>query len=217
MFISGGLQGNTDSRELQPLYVDPMTMPGKQEYHYRMKVSQHLPHFSQPHLLVCAGKQEACFFLAGSDEVRQVHSIKIPKPSYTDREGRAERRGDATSMMGGGSSFKHQDEELVRSFIKRLVEAVGNSVDEHDVAAIYLFCPTYLANQIEDGMPSQIRSLIEYIFYGNYHNQHPFVLLSKVQEFLRQEKEDGRVEPMTGEALGILKNTNIEGLQNRVY
>jgi hypothetical protein len=177
-------------------------------YHSGMKISQLLPHFPQPILLISSGKQEAVIFLAEKEEVHQVHNVKINKPEYTDRESRTERRGEGnTSMFGGGSGFKHLEDELVRSFVKRLSDDTVRLVDEHRATKIFLFCPTYLSNQIEDSLPTDVQKLIDYIFYGNYHNQHPFVLLAKVNEYIIAQESENRVEPIKGEALSILKNT----------
>lgn len=182
-----------------------------------MKISQHLPHFDESNLLISAGKQEACFYLADQDEVRQIEELKLQKPQYTDRESRTERRGDG-KMVGGGSSFQRQDDELVRVFIKELTEKTIRLIAEYDIKSIYLFCPTYLSKKMEDNLPKESRNLIEYIFYGNYHHQHPFVLLAKIGEYLRTEQAE-MVEPMTGEALKILKETDnpLNEIKNRVY
>ena len=181
-----------------------------------MKISNHLPHFSESSLLVSAGKQEATFFLVEGDQVTQIHNFKINKPEYTDKESRTERRGSGgSSMFGGGSSFTNQADELERSFIKKLSVTISNLVDEHKIKTIYLFCPTYQSKPIESSLSLELQNIIEYIFYGNYHSQHPFVLLSKVQEYLKQEKDAGTVVPMKKEAFSILKNTNgLSGLQN---
>ncbi|MBX4187972.1 MAG: hypothetical protein KW793_02435 [Candidatus Doudnabacteria bacterium] len=180
-----------------------------------MKISNYLPHFSEACLLVSSGKQEAEFFLIENDEVEEVHHLKVNKPEYTDRESRTERRSDSGRMFGGGGSFKHQEDELERSFIKKLSEATSNLTNEHKAKQIYLFCPTYLSKQIEASLPNDLRKKIMYIFYGNYQHQHPFVLLSKIQEFLRLEKADNQVDVIKGEAYDILKNT--DGLENRIY
>jgi hypothetical protein len=185
-----------------------------------MKITTHLPHFGESHLLVSAGKREATFYLARNGEINQIHSLKVTKPEYTDKESRTERRGDTgRGMFGGGTPFKRQDDELERSFVKQLCVAITKMVDEHKAKVIYLFCPTYLSKRIEECMGNDLQAKTEYIFYGNYHHQHPFVLLSKVQEYYRGEKESGKVDMIKGEAYEILKNT--EGLngnaQNRAY
>lgn len=170
-----------------------------------MKISNYLPQFKEPCLLITAGKQEATFYVAQADSVEQVHTVKINKSKYTDREGRFDKRAGG-KIIQSGSNYKEQEEELVKLMIKQVAEAADGLKAEHNIKQIYLFCPTYLTNQIEAGLSSTTQPLIQYIFYGNYHRQHPFVLLSKILEYQRQAKEN-RVEPIKGEAMGILKNT----------
>jgi hypothetical protein len=172
-----------------------------------MKISNFLPQFTTPRLLITAGKQEACFYIAQEDKVEKVHSIKINKSEYTDREGRFDKRASGRMMHSGSAYELHDDEELTKSFTKQLAEDTAALTVEHAVRAIYLFCPTYLANRLEAGLPNDLQAKLEYIFYGNYHNQHPFVLLSKIQEHSRLEKDSSIVEPIKTEALNILKNT----------
>ncbi len=173
-----------------------------------MKISNHLPHFSEPNLLVVAGKQEAAFFKARNDQIHQVYHFKVEKPEYSDNESRRERRGSGgASRFGGGSPFKHNENELLRGFLKQLTDEVIALDTRKEVDKLYLFCPTYLSSPIEDNLPNDIRNKIEFIFFGNYLNQHPFVLLSKIQEFQRIEKDKKIVEPIKLEALEILKKT----------
>jgi hypothetical protein len=171
-----------------------------------MKISNHLPQFSTPRLLIAAGKQEAVFYVADAEDISHAASIKIPKSSYTDREGRSDKRVPG-KMMQSGSTHESQDDEQTRALIKRLAETATQLVFERGINGIYLFCPTYLSNRMEEGMPREIQDMIEYIFYGNYHHQHPFVLLSKILEYQRQEKDHGIIEPIKNEALSILKKT----------
>ncbi|HYC79488.1 MAG TPA: hypothetical protein VEC17_00490 [Candidatus Binatia bacterium] len=171
-----------------------------------MKISNHLPHFRKNTLLITAGKQEACFYLSSNEHVRQTPGIKLKKPQFTDREGYFEQRGGGRTF-GSGSVYESQDEETTRAFIKQLSDAAGTIVQENDVQSIYLFCPTYLANQIEKSMPRDMQVKIEYIFYGNYHHQHPFVLLAKIKEFMRVETSERKIEPIKDEAWKILNNS----------
>ncbi len=172
-----------------------------------MKISNHLPHFKSPTLLVVAGKQEGCFYMAENDGIEQIHSIKLKKPQYTDREGHFESRG-GNKVFGSGSVYESQDDETVRSFIKQLTTAIDNLIATHKAENIYLFCPPYLANQIEAEMTRENQKLIGFIFFGNYLNQHAFVLLSKIQEQLRTDNLSNKVEPMTKDAFNILKPFN---------
>lgn len=177
-----------------------------------MKISTHLPNIQETCLLVSTGKQEAHFFLVENSEVNEIHHFKTPKPEYTDKESRTERRDSGGgSMFGGGSPFKHLEDELERSFIKKLSESIDKLCNEHKAEVIFLFCPTYLSKQIENSLARSLQNKIEYIFYGNYHNQHPFVLLSKIQEYQRMESEKNQINLIKPEALNILKNTDAAG------
>jgi hypothetical protein len=183
-----------------------------------MKISEHLPHFKAPCLMIVAGKQEAVFFLAQDNKVEQINAVKLKKPHYTDREGRFQKSGNG-KVLGSGSVYESQDDETTKQFIKQVAEASVNMVAQYDIKKIFLFCPTYLSNQMEDGLPKELQNLIDYIFYGNYNHQHPFVLLSKVQEYLREETDDRKVEPIKNEALDILKKTSqaMNEFKSRVY
>ncbi len=122
-------------------------------------------------------------------------------------------------MFGSGSVYESQDEETTRTFIKQLSDTLVTLVDENGVKNIYLFCPTYLANQIEGSMSRELQALIEYIFFGSYHHQHPFVLLAKIKEYIKNETDNGTVEPIKAEALKILKDTESTAneVKNRIY
>jgi hypothetical protein len=171
-----------------------------------MKVSNHLPRFNEPNLLVVAGKQEGCFYLSQGDTVKMIDRLKINKAQYTDREGRFDKR--AGHLFSSGSVYEPQDDELTRSFIKQLAVQATDKANEHKVESIYLFCPTYMANLIEASLPHDLRTKIKYIFFGNYNHQHPFVLLSKIQEYLRLEHDRHTVEPISKEALNLLNKAN---------
>lgn len=174
-----------------------------------MKISNTLPQFATPRLLIAAGKQEACFHRAYQDKVEQVHTLKINKSEYSDREGRFDKRASGRMMHSGSAYELHDDDELTKSFTKQLAEDTTRLVTEHDIQGIYLFCPTYLANRFEAGLSPDQQSMLEYIFYGNYHHQHPFVLLSKIQEHNRLEKDGNNVSPIKREALDILNHTSL--------
>jgi hypothetical protein len=169
-----------------------------------MKISTHLPQFKSPHLLISAGKQEGAFYLADENEITLIDNIKLEKPQYTDREGRFLKSG-LGRVFGSGSVYESKDDETTRAFVKKLTERTTHLVFENHIKHIYLFCPTYLANQMEAGLTRDLQDMITYIFFGNYHNQHPFVLLAKIQEY--QKVEDRTVTPIKNEAMNILKKT----------
>lgn len=172
-----------------------------------MKISNHLPQFKQAHLIISAGKQEATYFLANGNDVKQIHSTHVETPHLSDHEGMYASVGGGRSS-GAGAVRESKDMQMKKEFMKQFAADTGKLVNEHKIEKIYLFCPTYLSNQAEDSLPNELQSKIEYIFYGNYLSQHPFVLLSKIQEHLRSESEDGKVTPVKSEAMKILHKTD---------
>ncbi len=173
------------------------------QYNLDMKISTHLPQFNASTLIVVAGKQEGVFFLAHDGKVEEIDALKLPKPTYTDREGQFMTRGNGKTY-GTGAVYESDDDETTKQFIKKISDCTTDLVAKFKLQRIYLFCPTYLSNQFEASLPKDIQSKIEYIFYGNYHRQHPFVLLSKVQEYLREETARSIVAPIKGEAANLL-------------
>ena len=175
-----------------------------------MKISKHLPHFEEDTLLVVTGRQEAVVYLASHDEVRLVGSLKAKRPEPSDRGGRFGKRMGRDVLAGGTGDL--EDEEQVRSFTRQLSDLLVPLAASGQAQRIYLFCPTYLCSRVEDAMSIDMRSKLEFVFFGNYQHQHPFVLLSKVQEHARSREQAGKVELIPPGALDILNKTGQGGI-----
>jgi len=182
-----------------------------------MKISHNFPDFHRSVLLVVAGKQEAAFHGISGDSVQRIHRIKIKKPEYTDREGFFARRGN-NRTYGTGSVYEPQDNHTVHMFAKTLAAATETLAARPGFDIIYLFCPGYLAGEFEKAFSAEVQKKLRFIFYGNYLNQHAFVLLGKIQELLRAEAppDDSRI---SGQAKTLLAQTSRiqESIKNRVY
>jgi hypothetical protein len=172
-----------------------------------MKISAFLPQFKGPTLLIVAGKQHASLYVANQDVVNEIGTIKVNKSSYTDREGRFAKIAGGRMMQSGSMNEMHEDEETIRSMSKQMAERADLAAQEHGITSVFMFVPTYLANRMEASLPVDLQKKIEYVFYGNFQHQHPYVLLSKIQELRREEKDESNVDQIKSEALGILKNT----------
>ena len=145
-----------------------------------MKISQGLRQFiAGKGLLVTTGLYEAVFYLAAGGVVEKVHYFHVPKPHYSDRE-------DFT--LGGGalifeSGAKFESIRLWRqhNFLRQFKEDLLVYSKQLKIVEIYLFIPRAVVKKIITTLPQPIRPRVKAVYVGNWHRQHPFVLLKKIR------------------------------------
>ncbi|TSC71503.1 MAG: Uncharacterized protein G01um101470_572 [Parcubacteria group bacterium Gr01-1014_70] len=146
-----------------------------------MKISKNLPQFKDENvLLVVTGRQEADFFRAGEGVIENITGFKIEKPLYDDRKGRVVRRGHG-QVLASGAVYEDQKEKILqdfrREFRKTLKAALVDFIPDH----IYVYVPSYLANEVVALFPKRMALTIKKIVKGNFYGRHAFEILERIR------------------------------------
>ncbi len=175
---------------------------------YVMKISQNLPQFeNKKTLFVVAGEQEAIFYIAHKNEIKQQESWQMSKPKeLPQKEGFFVRRGRGITL-GTGSVFEPRKKKLRDDFVKRITDDIKKIISQDRPEEIYLFAPAQIRRYIKNNLPQDIRQNIQATVRGNYTNKHPFDLIKQIAR--RQNKKPAL--PMSEEAKKLLEKTRQAG------
>lgn len=149
-----------------------------------MKIPLHLEQFKEERaLLLVTGKQDAVIYKASEGFLEKVDSFKIPRPHYSDNEGRfGQSRGGGKKSKGAvqGGVREIQDKDIIRDFLHELnihLKKVGTA----GISAVYLFTPSQIKNMISEALPVELKANIKAIIEGNYFTFSPIALLGKLE------------------------------------
>lgn len=169
-----------------------------------MKISNDLPQFiGERTLLIVTSKESAEFYLARDGKIMLVDSFDLPTPRYSGREGFFARRG----RRGGVSGAVREEDKIgrMKDFLRQLEKRTKKFLAKQEVAATYLYAPSYLMKQTKLELSQVIRQTHVMSFQGNYHNSHPFRLLEMISSRKSRRAERRRIVPTKDEAAKILR------------
>ena len=144
-----------------------------------MKIPRKLPQFSRTTAyIIVAGKQDAAFYSASDGIIERLDAFKIPRPRYSDKEGRFGVRGKGGGNVTGGV-LELRDEDIIRDFIKELKVRLKSAPSfEH----IYLFAPADTKNRIAAALQNSWKEKVRATIVGNYYYRHPLIILEKIAQ-----------------------------------
>jgi hypothetical protein len=146
-----------------------------------MKLSQKHSHLKDKNiLLIAAGKQGAVLYKASHGSLEKVFSLQIPKPKYSDNEGIFQKSVHGT--VWNGSVEIHNDEPIVRDFLKELKNRMKEIKEENPFTDIYIFAPSNTKNKVGKILPKQWQQKITAVMEGNYYAKEPAFLLDKISK-----------------------------------
>lgn len=170
-----------------------------------MKISKLLPQFeNEKALLVVLSSQSGVFYLGQNYELSKIGSFTVPKPHYSDKEGRYAQRSRGKTISVGAvrelDKVGHNKEVL-----RELVATIKKLKQSHDINQTYLYAPPYLMRQIKTSLKKIISDSYTMSFTGNYYDFHPTDLLQMINK--RQNRRASRrlVVPTKGEAQKLLR------------
>lgn len=139
-----------------------------------MQISQELPQFSERSaLLVVTGAHEAEFYVAHKGVIEKVHSFKVEKPQYSDKEGFSEDQ----EVKG----------KVLQDFLLEFRQQGRDIYMKHMPDEVYMYTPDYMVNLVTEALPADAERNIIVTFRGNYYDKHPTELLEMIQKE-REEK-----------------------------
>lgn len=145
-----------------------------------MKISQTLPQFvKEIALFIVTGSKEADFYVAQDGEINKVDSFLIEKPEYSDREDFG-RGGGSGRVFETGAKIEHMKKNMEKEFLAALKQKVQVLTNAHTFTQVYLFAAHTVLKEAEAELPTAIKSKIKRTFPGNYHKEHVFKLLEKI-------------------------------------
>lgn len=168
-----------------------------------MQIENNLPQFKNlPGLILTTGLHEGKLYLADSGNIEVLGRIRVPDPAYTDREGLFARalRG---RFLGRGSVYENKKNYVRVKFIKQAKRELEDAVKKFPDAGVYIFVPGYLKQPLLDALKKNLKDKIRLSVEGNYSQEHPFELLSKIKA---EKESNARENPLEKpEALKLRK------------
>jgi hypothetical protein len=172
-----------------------------------MKITNKLPHFENKKiLLIVSGGFKAVYYLAENDYINEISQVEEEQRHYSDREGFFQTSGSG-EVFGSGAVYEEKKIEREKRFMKKVIEETNRINNESKIDAIYFYGPGHILGQISSHFPKDILGKFAEMFEGNYVQEHPFLLLSKIKK--TQDKFKGKKVPLNEEARKILKKYNL--------
>lgn len=150
-----------------------------------MKIPKHLPQFARTSaLLIVAGKQDAALYTVSDGIIERIDAFKIPKPRYSDKEGRFGVRAKGGSVTGGVLELR--DEDIIRDFIRELKSRLKSAPA---FEYLYIFAPADTKNKIAAALPKNWKGKISGTIVGNYYYRPPLFVLEKIAAEMEKENQ----------------------------
>lgn len=168
-----------------------------------MNISEKYPQFEdEKALLIITGKQDAEFYLAHKGVLEKIEGFEIPRIAYSDNEGFM-KKGRLGMFMGAGYVREDKKRAMRYKFLNLLESYLKDVTKKHSPASVYLFCPAYVMQAVKAIIPYPLKEQPIKSFTGDYHKQHPFKILEKIQK----QKQSKPVPVMKEAARKILEKT----------
>lgn len=135
-----------------------------------MKISNKLPHFNEPTLLVVSSPRGAVFYVALKDEITQVADFKIDRPKYSDAED-----------FEAGAQIDREKSTLDKDFKQKFSATILHISKKFSVRKLYLFTAKNISSLLERLLPKNWKNLIAGHLRGDYTKFHPFQILEKIK------------------------------------
>lgn len=170
-----------------------------------IKVSKDFDSLSKQNaLIICSGVKNGNLFVIADGEVIMQETITIPKPEFSDRKTLSMRSGRGQTL-GYSSVYRTLDGWEKSQYLKELHSKMKSMLERDNYEAIYLFAPNQMITEIKRRIPGSEIDKIVIELRGNYTNEHPFALLKRIDDELKEEAEDKQI--LNPEAAEILKKT----------
>jgi hypothetical protein len=175
-----------------------------------MKIPHQLPQFAASHtFIIVAGKQDAHMYHAGDGEIYLIDSIKIPRPHYSDNEGRSKARSHNGGSIRSGTATEVRDQEIISDFIRELKHHV-HKVRSDMYAEVAVLAPSKTKNEIVNALPDQLKRKVTNVIEGNYGHATPLEVIQKLyyrkdEKTMPADKEAQRILEMSEQAHQVTK------------
>lgn len=130
-------------------------------------------------LFIVCGTQEAKLYDAYDGAIEELDAFRIPKPGFTDNEGRFGQHGRDGGLVSGGVEEIEQPQRR-KEFTKELATHVATATAAHAYTLVYLFVPEHVHNEVRDALPHALIPALSQEVHGNYCESHPHELIRKV-------------------------------------
>ncbi|MCC2630636.1 MAG: hypothetical protein K0S38_445 [Candidatus Paceibacter sp.] len=145
-----------------------------------MKIPHQVHQFAEEHaFIIVAGKQDALMYHAYNGEINLVDSLKIPRPHYSDNEGRSKARSQNGGSIRSGTSTEIRDQEIISDFIRELKKHM-HSVRAEMYSEVAVLAPAKTKNRIVEAMPDHIQRKVQKVVEGNYNRESPIQIIQKL-------------------------------------
>jgi hypothetical protein len=145
-----------------------------------MKIPQQLHQFAAEHsFIIVAGKQDALFYHAHDGVINLTNSIKIPRPHYSDNEGRSKARSQNGGSIRSGTATEFRDQEVISDFIHELKKHMAK-VRSDMYSNVYILAPSKTKNRIAQALPDGFKRKMNDIIEGNFYYATPLDVVKKV-------------------------------------
>lgn len=150
-----------------------------------MKISNKLPRFSKPTLVVVSSSSGSVFYLANDDEIVAVAQFHVEKPQYSDREDFG-RRADG-AVYESGKIDEKEKRAVIRDFRNYFVDTLLFLGRKFGIQSVYMFTTKHIYHLIEKFIPRRYRGMVAMHIKGDYSKKHVFDLLGKIETEKKRE------------------------------
>ncbi len=176
-----------------------------------MKIASQLEQFNHGVcLLIVTGSQDMRVYIAHDGQIERIHSFRIEKPAYSDREGFYGTRAKGVSSAARSGSVLRPVERSIRLEFKREIKTHLKDVGKnYHIAHVVLFTPKRHQSETVELINKDLQQKITTIISGNYFDEKPFDLIKRYSGAIRKP----RILPIKESARKIL-NSAREIMQN---
>lgn len=144
-----------------------------------MKISNKLPRFAEPTLIIVSTSNGSVFYLAQDDEIKAIADFVIEKPEYSDREDYG-RRPDG-GVYESGTIMDKKKKIINRDFKEKFNVTLADLMKKFPIRRMYLFTAKHLFNLLEGLVPKKLQAMIANHVKGDFSKEHLFKVLGRIR------------------------------------
>lgn len=145
-----------------------------------MKISNKLPHFSEPTLIIVCNPNNASFYLAHEDQIEKISDFKLEKIKYSDREdfGRLPFGG----VYETGSRIERLKMIQARDFKQKFLGTAKFISKNFNIKKLYMFSAKNIHGILERVIPKDWKKKVVGHLKGDFTKMHLFNVLKRIQD-----------------------------------
>lgn len=158
-----------------------------------MHIPQQLPQFLETKaLLVVSGQRAAQFYYMHRGNLSHIKAFSVELPHYLDDEGFSWRSGGGYEYGSGYVKEINKPAEQ-KKFLSLFHDSLWDMAKAYEIDEIHMSVPKHIHKAMTDALPNQMRNKLCCTLFGNFVEQHPFIVLEKMQNMISQRSQSHKI------------------------